>query len=187
MPNHQPKVAVIGSGYWGRNLVRNYHQLGALGLICNKNELVLSQLKDQHPGVETCVALNDVLSRPDKLLLYPHEIRWQNNVPVPTKGEPERVELPQAEPLRRECEHFLHCMIKGCQPITDGREGLQVLRILNASQQSLDGQGCRVFLDSDPAAIKPRPATEQPRPSSGRMRASAAGARSKTTFRFTKG
>ena len=25
-----PRVAVIGSGYWGKNLVRNFHELGAL-------------------------------------------------------------------------------------------------------------------------------------------------------------
>ena len=23
-----PKVAVIGCGYWGKNLIRNYHNLG---------------------------------------------------------------------------------------------------------------------------------------------------------------
>jgi len=31
--NKQPCVAVIGSGYWGKNLVRNYHELGALKLV----------------------------------------------------------------------------------------------------------------------------------------------------------
>jgi hypothetical protein len=30
-----PQVAVIGCGYWGKNLVRNYHNLGALKLICD--------------------------------------------------------------------------------------------------------------------------------------------------------
>jgi hypothetical protein len=29
-------VAVIGAGYWGRNLVRNFHQLESLKLICDK-------------------------------------------------------------------------------------------------------------------------------------------------------
>lgn len=29
-------VAVVGSGYWGKNLVRNFHQLDALKLICDK-------------------------------------------------------------------------------------------------------------------------------------------------------
>lgn len=28
------EVAVIGCGYWGKNLVRNFNQLGALGMIC---------------------------------------------------------------------------------------------------------------------------------------------------------
>jgi hypothetical protein len=25
-----PKLAVVGNGYWGRNLVRNFHALGVL-------------------------------------------------------------------------------------------------------------------------------------------------------------
>jgi len=32
-----PRVAVIGCGYWGRNLVRNFHELGALSAICEAN------------------------------------------------------------------------------------------------------------------------------------------------------
>lgn len=32
-PNPNPKVAVIGCGYWGKNLVRNFHQLGALACV----------------------------------------------------------------------------------------------------------------------------------------------------------
>lgn len=345
-----PSIAVIGSGYWGKNLVRNYHQMGVLKLICDKNELVLAGFREQYPGVETCLALNDLLDRSDihgvviatpaethfalgreillagkhlyvekplvlhegeaeelialaqergltlmvghllqyhpafirlkelaasgdlgrinyiyshrlnlgkirreeniywsfaphdismilalageypesvlamggnylhkkiadvttthlefasglqahifvswlhpfkvqqlvvvgsrkmavfddtkpweeKLLLYPHEIRWQNNVPVPARGEPEKVEVPQAEPLRMECEHFLHCLARGGSPITDGREGLRVLRILNAGQKSLDEDGSRVFLRGgmEPAASvvsrKPRAAS----------------------------
>jgi predicted dehydrogenase/acetyltransferase-like isoleucine patch superfamily enzyme len=30
-----PRVAVIGCGYWGRNLVRTFHELGALSAICD--------------------------------------------------------------------------------------------------------------------------------------------------------
>ena len=37
-----PAVAVIGCGYWGKNLIRNYHSLGALQLICDKNEAALA-------------------------------------------------------------------------------------------------------------------------------------------------
>ena len=331
MKSNQPNIAVIGSGYWGKNLVRNYHQIGALKLICDKNETVLSSFQEQYPGVETCIALNDALSRQDiqgiviatpaethytlareallagkhvyiekplvlkeedgqdlirlakekdrvlmvghllqyhpvflklkemaasgelgrinyiyshrlnlgkirreenilwsfaphdismilslageepdavmatggnylhkkiadvttthmefpsglrahifvswlhpikvqhlvvvgdkkmavfndtlpwedKLLLYPHEIKWENNIPIPSKAEAERVDIPQAEPLKMECEHFLQCMTNCQSPQTDGAEGLRVLRILNAAQHSLDSFGEKVDL-----------------------------------------
>lgn len=329
-----PNIAIIGSGYWGKNLVRNFHHLGALQLICDKNETVLEQFKNRYSGLETCVALSDVLLRADiigvviatpaethytfvreallagkhvfvekpmalkeeegqelirlahekkrvfmvghllqyhpvfrrlkelakngelgrinyiysnrlnlgkirreenilwsfaphdismilaiageepekviatggnylheriadvttthlefasglrahifvswlhpfkeqklvvvgdrkmavfddtqpwkdKLLLYPHEIKWKNNMPVPTKADPERVDIPQNEPLRVECEHFLECVAMGKQPLTDGEEGLRVFRILNASQRSLDNHCGKVYLNQE--------------------------------------
>jgi len=60
-----PKVAVIGSGYWGKNLVRNYHLIGALELICDKNEAILASFREQYPGVDTCMAISDVMTRED--------------------------------------------------------------------------------------------------------------------------
>lgn len=322
--NKETGVAVIGSGYWGKNLVRNYYELGNLRVICDKNEAVLAGFKEQYPEVDVCMAINDVLSRDDidalviatpaethytlareallagrhvyvekplvlveeegeelirlaeendrvlmvghllqyhpvfvrlkemagngelgrinyiyshrlnlgkirreenilwsfaphdismilslaaeepevveakggnylhkkiadvttthmefpsglqahifvswlhpfkeqklvvvgdkkmavfddtlpwedKLLLYPHEIKWQNNIPVPAKADPERLDIPQAEPLRLECEHFLACIANGQRPVTDGNEGLRVLKVLNAAQRALDG------------------------------------------------
>jgi len=318
-----PAVAVIGSGYWGKNLIRNHHQIGSLRLICDNNETVLASFKEQYPDIETCVALSDVMSRndiegvviatpaethysiareallagkhvysekplvldekqgeelitlaeqqnrvlmvghllqyhpafvrlrelaskgelgrinyiyshrlnlgkirreenilwsfaphdismilslagetpdnvhasggyylhkkiadvttthmefpsglqahifvswlhpfkeqklvvvgdkkmavfddtqswEDKLLLYGHQINWKNNMPVPVKAEPERVNIEEDEPLKLECLHFLDCISSGRRPITDGSEGLQVLRVLNAAQRSLD-------------------------------------------------
>lgn len=342
----QSNIAVVGSGYWGKNLVRNYHQLGALKLICDKNETVLSSFQESFPGIETCVALNDLLNRgdihgiviatpaethfnlareallagkhvyvekplalnekegrdliqlaedknlvlmvghllqyhpvfvrlkelaqsgelgrinyiyshrlnlgkirreenilwsfaphdismilslageepdtviatggnylhkkiadvttthmefpsglrshifvswlhpfkvqqlvvvgdrkmavfddtqpwADKLLIYPHKINWQNNLPVLSKAEAERIDVPQAEPLRLECEHFLCCMKTGCKPHTDGAEGLRVLSVLNAAQRSLDAGGERIDLVGQKA--KARTPSDQPR------------------------
>ena len=31
----RPRVGVVGTGHWGRNLARNFHQLGALGALCD--------------------------------------------------------------------------------------------------------------------------------------------------------
>jgi UDP-2-acetamido-3-amino-2,3-dideoxy-glucuronate N-acetyltransferase len=51
------------------------------------------------------------------------------------------VDITQEEPLRQECRHFLDCIKNGTRPITDGHEGLKVLKILNASQASLNDSG----------------------------------------------
>ncbi len=329
-----PALGLIGAGYWGRNLIRNFHQLGALRVICDKNDPPLAQFQEEYPDIDVCLSLNEALSRsdlrgvaiatpaethfsiareallagkhvyvekplvlfereaeelisiarekslvlmvghllqyhpvfvhlkkmaqsgmlgrinyiyshrlnlgkirreenilwsfaphdismilslageepesvmatggnylhrkiadvttthlefpsglkahifvswlhpfkdqklvvvgdrkmavfddtqpwPDKLLLYPHEIKWQNNSPVLSKAEAERVEgVLEKEPLRLECEHFLRCVTEGLTPITDGWEGLRVLRILNASQRSLDQNGDKIALKS---------------------------------------
>jgi predicted dehydrogenase len=45
------------------------------------------------------------------------------------------------EPLRVECHHFLDCIRNGVQPITDGRNGQRVVRILEAAQRSLMKNG----------------------------------------------
>jgi len=331
--NNLRNIAVIGTGYWGRNLVRNYNELGALKLICDKNELVLSQLKSQYPEADICLALNDVLSRSDihgvviatpaethfdlareallagkhvyvekplvlqehhavelinlakdrglilmvghllqyhpafvrlrdiamagelgrinyiyshrlnlgkirreenilwsfaphdismilalageepenvlatggnylhskiadvttthlgfasglkahifvswlhpfkdqklvvvgerkmavfddtkpwheKLLIYPHEIKWKNNIPIPATAKPESIAVAETEPLKIECRHFLHCIETGLSPLTDGQEGLRVLRVLNAGQRSLNESGRMIGIKS---------------------------------------
>ncbi|UCG12553.1 MAG: Gfo/Idh/MocA family oxidoreductase [Deltaproteobacteria bacterium] len=332
-----PCVAVVGSGYWGKNLVRNLHQLGALRLICDKNEVLLDQFREQYPDVETCLALSDVLTRdeirgvviatpaethftlvreallagkhvfvekpialteedgqqlvelaeqnqltlmvghilhyhpavtrlkeliesgelgkiqylysnrlnigkiraeenilwsfaphdisvilmllgempetvyamggsylqrqiPDttltaldfpsgvkahifvswlhpfkeqklvvvgdkkmavfddvsqkKLELYPHKIEWLHRIPVAAKADGEAVAVDMEEPLRAECQHFLECMARGQSPKTDGREGLRVLRVLQASQESLDRNGATITLADPPDSVR---------------------------------
>ncbi len=46
-------IAVVGGGYWGRNLVRNFAQLGALHTICDADRRVLASLAASYPGVNT--------------------------------------------------------------------------------------------------------------------------------------
>jgi predicted dehydrogenase len=48
------------------------------------------------------------------------------------------------EPLRAECLHFIECVEKGATPLTDGRDGLRVLKVLEAAQRSLKGGGIPV-------------------------------------------
>jgi predicted dehydrogenase len=48
------------------------------------------------------------------------------------------------EPLRAEAEHFIQCMETRKEPKTGGKEGLRVVRILVAAQQSLKEKGAPV-------------------------------------------
>ncbi|MHB8242944.1 MAG: Gfo/Idh/MocA family protein [Solirubrobacteraceae bacterium] len=47
--------------------------------------------------------------------------------------------IPNLEPLRIECEHFVHCIRTGEIPRSDGNSGLRVVRVLEQLQQTLDG------------------------------------------------
>ncbi|MHB2266566.1 Gfo/Idh/MocA family protein [Aliihoeflea sp. PC F10.4] len=73
----------------------------------------------------------------DKLIAYDHKIDSSGPVPVPTKAEGRRIEVTKSEPLKDECRHFLDCIASGARPRTDGREGLRVLRVLEAAEQAL--------------------------------------------------
>ena len=50
------------------------------------------------------------------------------------------------EPLKLECQHFLDCVRNGASPITNGRLGLEVVRVLEAAGESLRQQGAAVSL-----------------------------------------
>jgi UDP-2-acetamido-3-amino-2,3-dideoxy-glucuronate N-acetyltransferase len=55
-------IAVIGSGYWGKNLVRNFAELGALHTICDSDPEKLESFKSLYPGVNASVDYSQVLA-----------------------------------------------------------------------------------------------------------------------------
>ncbi len=50
--SNQPKVALIGYGYWGRNLARNLHHLGALAIVCDCDASALETARADLDGVK---------------------------------------------------------------------------------------------------------------------------------------
>jgi predicted dehydrogenase len=52
--------------------------------------------------------------------------------------------IEEAEPLKTECEHFMHCILTGAMPATDGLNGLRVVSVLEAANQSLKAGGAPV-------------------------------------------
>ncbi len=78
----------------------------------------------------------------EKLVLYRDYLRWKDGqLPTPNKIAGEWVVVPEAEPLREECRHFLERCQDRRTPRTDGGEGLRVLRVLEAAQASLEKDG----------------------------------------------
>jgi predicted dehydrogenase len=58
---------------------------------------------------------------------------------IARSGDTYSPHIPNREPLRLECEHFLECIRTGQVPRSDGHSGLRVVRVLEKLQRSLDG------------------------------------------------
>ena len=61
----QPAVAVVGAGYWGKNLVRNFGQLRALAAICDADAEQLARIGEGQPEARRYTAFEQVLEDPD--------------------------------------------------------------------------------------------------------------------------
>src|SRR5215475_6954990 len=59
--------------------------------------------------------------------------------------------LHQEEPLKLACQHFADCIRTSSQPLTDGRKGLEMVRILEAASASLKKNGAPVTLSQSNA------------------------------------
>lgn len=73
-------IAVIGTGYWGKNLVRNFAQLEALHTICDADEDRLKQMEEDYPQVNKVMAFADVLKNDEidaVAISTPAELHYQ--------------------------------------------------------------------------------------------------------------
>jgi UDP-2-acetamido-3-amino-2,3-dideoxy-glucuronate N-acetyltransferase len=103
-------------------------------------------------GSEKMAVFDDTAE--NKLVLYPHRVEWKNRMPTAVKADAEVVALEAGEPLRAECQHFLDAVARRTRPVSDGAEGLSVLRVLDACQRALQTQG-GVTLEPGSAPDKP--------------------------------
>jgi UDP-2-acetamido-3-amino-2,3-dideoxy-glucuronate N-acetyltransferase len=60
-----PKVAIAGAGFWGKNLVRNFAELGALTTVCDRQGEALDRVTQAYPEVRTCEDFSEILADPD--------------------------------------------------------------------------------------------------------------------------
>jgi predicted dehydrogenase len=76
--------------------------------------------------------LDEFIEAPESFAQFQFQIR-QGDATIPT--------LPFNEPLQDECQHFIQCIHNECQPLTDGANGLRVVRVLEAAERSLRQDG----------------------------------------------
>jgi UDP-2-acetamido-3-amino-2,3-dideoxy-glucuronate N-acetyltransferase len=100
------------------------------------------------------MAVFDDTIREGKLKIYDKGIEWRAGLPVPRQTSETTLFIEETEPLKLECEHFLHCIRERQQPLTNGENGLRVLKVLEASQASLERGGLPVNLAEFVAEVK---------------------------------
>lgn len=93
-------------------------------------------------GSHGMAVFDDTKPWEEKLILYRNQLKWQNGTdPQIEQTNADAILVPHAEPLKEECRHFIKCCDERIEPRTDGKEALRVLKVLQASQESMDIEG----------------------------------------------
>ncbi len=60
------KIGVVGVGYWGPNIIRNFYQIPAceMAICCDKDEKRLAHMKSLYPNVNTTTNYDDMITDP---------------------------------------------------------------------------------------------------------------------------
>lgn len=102
------------------------------------------------------MAVFDDVADKDKLYLYNHKIEWIDRMPVLKKDDAEVVRFNSSEPLKEECRHFIHCVKTKSKPKTDGYNGVRILKVLQACEQSLQRHGEPISLRQEDMKLNAR-------------------------------
>ncbi|MBL7206044.1 MAG: Gfo/Idh/MocA family oxidoreductase [Candidatus Aenigmarchaeota archaeon] len=64
-------------------------------------------------------------------------------------GDVHVLKVKQSEPLKNQAEHFLECISQNKNPLTDAKDGLRVIKILETAQESLKNGGKNIMFKND--------------------------------------
>lgn len=87
-------------------------------------------------GSNGMIVFDDTLDWKHKLILYRYMIHSKDNSLIAEKKEGKFIEVEEFEPLKQECKYFLDLINSKVLPLTDGEEGLRVLKVLTMSKES---------------------------------------------------
>jgi predicted dehydrogenase len=100
----------------------------------------------------------DDMSPSQKVILYDKGVDQHGTVGYPDSlsirsGDIFVPQIETTEPLKLECQHFLDCIKRGQTPLSDGLDGLRVVKILEAADRSLKSGGKPVPIDDLPGSL----------------------------------
>lgn len=95
------------------------------------------------------MAVFDDMESAEKLRIYDKGFDWQKRQSYGTyetfltvrEGDISIPKIDMLEPLKLECQHFIDSIKNNAQPLSNGENGLKVLKVLAAAQRSLDANG----------------------------------------------
>src|SRR5574344_26169 len=61
----EQKIAVIGYGMWGKNIVRNFYNLNVLDTVCDLDSETRKKIKDLYPEINVIADMNEVINNPE--------------------------------------------------------------------------------------------------------------------------
>src|SRR5690242_3905674 len=106
MNSKDPRVAIIGAGYWGRNLVRVFRDLGALAAVCDVRQQVLEKIRSEYeiPTVLDVQAILDDKAISAVVIAAPAAQHYQLAKKALLAGKDVFVEKPLALTVDEGCE-----------------------------------------------------------------------------------
>jgi predicted dehydrogenase len=116
--------------------MRKFTIVGSRKMIILDDMVATGKLKIFDKGVGLEVGDGDLLSLPGV-----PEMQSHGSELIIRDGDIFIPKISQTEPLRIEQQHFFDCISKGEKPLTDGHNGLKVLQVMEAAQESLDKGG----------------------------------------------
>ncbi|MDA9152161.1 Gfo/Idh/MocA family oxidoreductase [bacterium] len=84
-------------------------------------------------GKSGILVFDDTKPWKEKLALYNYKVENSENALSLKKYNEEYIQITEEEPLKNECKDFINVVNKKLRPLTDGVEGLRVVKVLNAA------------------------------------------------------
>ena len=87
-------------------------------------------------GKSAMLVFDDTKPWNEKLALYPYEVVSSKGIINLKKSDVKYFNIPEEEPLKNECQHFIDVVEKDIKTMIDGAEGLRVVKVLSAASKS---------------------------------------------------